>query len=405
VNNSVTGIKGVYFVLVVIFIDCLGLGLIMPVMPDLIMEVSGENVSRAAYYGGWMMFVYATMQFLCAPVLGNLSDRFGRRPILLISMFGLFIDYVILMFAGSLLLLFVGRFLGGLFGASFSTANAYIADVTTAENRAHGFGLTGGAFGLGFILGPVLGGVLGEVDSRLPFKVAAALALLNCVYGYFILPESLSAEKRRAFSWARANAFGALQQILKRPELHLLLLVLFLHQFAFHANPSVWSYYTIEKFEWSQAQIGISFAVIGFFVALVQVVFVGRIVKRFGERKALLAGLIMTTLGCIGFAAATSGLVLLLVIPVWCCSGLTLPSLQSLITRLTSDEEQGDIQGIMTSVYSLTAMFSPVLMTQLFYRFSAPEASTYLPGAPFYFAALLAASALTVVLVNKSVTT
>ncbi len=376
----------------------------MPVMPELIMEVSGADVSRAAFYGGWMMFVYATMQFFFAPVLGNLSDRFGRRPILLISMFGLFLDYVLLTIAGSLLMLFFARFLGGLFGASFSTANAYIADVTTPENRAHGFGLTGGAFGLGFILGPVLGGLLGEMDSRLPFKVAAVLALLNCVYGYFILPESLSKNKRRAFSWARANAFGALQQILKRPELHLLLLVLFLHQFAFHANPAVWSYYTIEKYQWSQAQIGLSFAVIGFFVALVQVVFVGKVVKRFGERKALIAGLIMTTLGCIGFALASSGMLLLFIIPIWSFSGLTLPALQSMVTRQISDQEQGDIQGIMTSVYSLTAMFSPVIMTQLFYHFSSAEAMVYLPGAPFYFSALLAASALCLVIAKKSIT-
>jgi MFS transporter, DHA1 family, tetracycline resistance protein len=378
------------FIFITLLIDVTGLGLIIPVMPKLIEDLlQTSDISKASQYGGWLTFAYAFIQFLFAPVLGNLSDKYGRRPVLLLSLLGFGIDYLFLSFAPSIGWLFVGRIIAGITGASFTTASAYIADISTNENRAQNFGMIGAAFGLGFILGPMIGGLLGELGARVPFFVAAGLALLNCAYGYFVLPESLSKENRRHFEWKRANPIGSLLQLRKYPSVAGLIISLILIYIAGHAVQSNWSYFNIERFGWSPKMIGISLGIVGLLVGGVQGGLVRVINPRIGNEKSIYVGLGLYALGLLLFAFATEGWMMFVFLIPYCLGGIAGPALQSIISGHVPPNEQGELQGALTSLMSATSIVGPLVMTNLFAYFTHKEAPVYFPGAAFFLGALL----------------
>ena len=359
-------------------------------MPRLIADLLGNNsISLASRYGGWLTFCYAIMQFLFAPVLGNLSDQYGRRPVLLFSLFGLGIDYVFLCFAPSIIWLFVGRSIAGITGASFTTATAYIADISNEENRAKNFGMVGAAFGIGFIIGPLLGGLLGEYGARVPFYAAAAFSLVNWLYGYFILPESLDKSIRRKFNWKRANPLGSLMQLRKYPSVAGLIISVALIYLASHAVQSNWSFYNMEKFHWSPRMIGISLGLIGLLVAIVQGGLVRFVNPTFGNEKSIFIGLIFYTVGLIFFAFAASTWMMFVFLLPYCLGGIAGPALQSIISGNVPPNEQGELQGALTSVISATSIVGPLLMTSLFSWFTSDQTPIYFPGAPFLAGAIL----------------
>ncbi|NVO32063.1 TCR/Tet family MFS transporter [Hymenobacter lapidiphilus] len=377
------------FIFITLLLDVTGIGIIIPVIPKLIQHLTGGTVSEAAQVGGWLVFAYAAMQFLFSPVLGNLSDQFGRRPVLLFSLLGFGIDYLFLAFAPTLAWLFVGRAIAGITGASVTTASAYIADVSTPEKRAQNFGLIGAAFGLGFILGPLLGGVLGEYSHQLPFLAAAGLTLLNVVYGYFVLPESLPLERRRAFAWKRANPIGSLRMLGRYPViLGLVASLLFLYVAA-HATQSTWTYYVMEKFSWSEKWVGYSLAAVGLMVAVVQGGLIRRINPLLGPKRSVYLGLLLYALGFVLFAFASKGWMMFAFLVPYCLGGIAGPALQGIISGQVPANEQGELQGALTSLMSLTSIVGPVLMTSLFSYFTRPAAPVYFPGAPFILAAVL----------------
>ena len=379
------------FIFITLLLDVIGLGIIAPVMPNLIMELTGEGISTSAQYGGWLIIAYALPQFLFAPVIGGLSDQFGRRPVLLASLFGFGIDYLFLGFAPTISWLFVGRLVSGITGASYATATAYIADVSTPEKRAQNFGLVGAAFGLGFIVGPTLGGLLGQYGTRVPFFVSAGLTLLNWLYGYFILPESLSKENRRKFDIKRANPVGALIQFKKYPMILGLVASLVLIYLASHATHSTWSFYTMEKFSWDEAMVGYSLGFVGLMVALVQGGLVRVAIPKLGHKKALIVGLMFSAFGFALFGLANQGWMMFAIMVPFALGGIAGPALQGIISNQVPDNAQGEIQGSLTSLASLTSIFGPLLMTTLFAQYSAPEAAVYFPGAPFMMGAVLTA--------------
>ena len=389
-----TSHHAISFISITILIDTIGFGMIAPVMPELIREMSGEGFAEAAPYGGSLMFLFAAVQFFAAPILGNLSDRFGRRPILLMSLFALGIDYIVIALAPALLWLYVGRFIAGAASATFSSANAYVADVSPPEERARNFGYLSAAWGLGFMLGPVIGGLLGEYGSRVPFWAAAALALLNVLYGLIVLPESLPRDSRRAFDWKRANPIGALLQIRKYPVVLGLLVVLIPYQLAHDANPAVWGYYTMHKFDWSTSMVGASLFVVGASIMFVNAVLVGPVIERWGEVKAVVIGFSAMALGFVVFAIATRGWMLFAGIIPFALVGVAQPAIRGMMANRIPADAQGELQGAAASLMSLTMIFSPLLMTGLFHRFSRDEASPYFPGAPFLAAAFLTLMAL-----------
>ena len=378
------------FIFVTILIDVIGFGIIIPVMPDLIMRLINGDLSTASKYGGWMMFAYASMQFLIAPLLGNLSDKYGRRPVLLFSLFGFGIDYLFLAFAPSIGWLFAGRIIAGITGASFTTATAYIADISTPEKRAQNFGIVGAAFGMGFIIGPMLGGILGDYfGPRVPFFVAAGLALLNWLYGYFILPESLSKENRRSFDWKRANPIGSLIQIRKYKEIAGLVVSLILIYLAAHAVQSTWTYYNMEKFAWTKKQVGISLGVVGAMVGLVQGVLIRRTMPILGSEKSIYLGLLVYGIGMILFGIATHGWMMYAFTIIYCLGGIAGPALQGLISNHVPPNEQGELQGGLTSLISVTSIVGPPAMTGLFSYFTSTKAPILFAGAPFIAGAFL----------------
>lgn len=378
------------FIFITLLIDVTGLGLIIPVMPKLIEDLlQTSDISKASQYGGWLTFAYAFVQFLFAPVLGNLSDKYGRRPVLLLSLLGFGIDYLFLSFAPSIGWLFIGRIIAGITGASFTTASAYIADISTPENRAQNFGMIGAAFGLGFILGPMIGGLLGELGARVPFFVAAGLALLNCAYGYFVLPESLSKENRRNFEWRRANPVGSLLQLKKYPAVAGLIISMILIYIAGHAVQSNWSFFNIERFGWSPKMIGISLGIVGLLVGGVQGGLVRVINPRIGNEKSIYMGLGLYALGLLLFAFATEGWMMFVFLIPYCLGGIAGPALQSIISGHVPPNEQGELQGALTSLMSATSIIGPPLMTNLFAYFTHKEAPVYFPGAAFFLGALL----------------
>lgn len=383
-----TKTAAVGFIFVTILIDVIGFGVIIPVIPELIRSLVGGTMSDAARYGGWLLFAYAIMQFFFSPVLGNLSDKYGRRPILLISLFGFGVDYLFTAFAPTIFWLFIGRVIAGITGASITTATAYIADVSPPDKRAQNFGMIGAAFGLGFIIGPAVGGLLAEFGVRAPFIAAAILTLINWLYGFFVLPESLKPENRRDFSWKRANPVGSLMHLGRYPAVAGLVVSFFLLYIASHAVQSTWSYYNIEKFKWSEAQVGISLAVVGIMVAFVQGVLIRKAIPALGQTKSVLIGLLIYALGMVLFAFASKGWMMYAFTVVYCLGGIAGPALQGYISSHTPPNAQGELQGALTSLVSVTTIIGPLLMTYLFSWFTRPE-QLYFPGAPFMMGALL----------------
>ena len=382
------------FIAVTLLLDTIGFGLIMPVMPRLLLELTGEGLSRAAVYGGWLGFVYAAMQFVFAPILGNLSDRFGRRRVLLFAIGALGIDYIIMGFAPTLAWLFVGRAIAGAAGASFTPAYAYVADISPPEKRAQNFGVVSAAFGIGFIIGPAIGGLLGSLGSRAPFFAAAALSLINLCYGFFVLPESLPVERRRAFEWRRANPLGTLAQMKKHPVVLGVLAALFLWGLGNQVMPSTWAFYTKFRFGWSEAMIGASFAAVGLVMATAQAIVMRQLVPRFGERRAAIIGIVAGAIGYAGFGLAKASWMMFALLGSWFFAALVMPTMNAFMSHRVSPDAQGELQGAVASLFSLSAIIGPPIMTHLFARFSAPESSVHVPGAAFLAASVLALGSL-----------
>ena len=377
------------FIFITILIDVIGFGLIIPVFPRLIEELIHGNISEASKWGGWLTFAYAIMQFLFAPVLGNLSDKYGRRPILLFSLAGFGIDYIFLSLAPTIGWLFLGRVIAGITGASFTTATAYIADISNEKNRAQNFGMIGAAFGLGFIIGPVMGGLLGQFNTRLPFVVAAVLALLNALYGYFVLPESLAVANRRPFSWRRANPLGSFRQLQKYPSLGGLIGSLTLVYIAAHAVQSTWTFVNIEKFNWSEAMIGYSLGMVGILVALVQGGLIRYINPKLGNVRSVYVGLFLYAVGLFLFSFASQTWMMFAFLVPYCLGGIAGPALQSIISGQVPANEQGELQGALTSLISVTSIIGPLIMTHLFAYFTESNAPFRFAGAPFFLGAIL----------------
>lgn len=373
------------FIFITMLIDITGWGIIIPVIPKLIEELIHGDISEAAKYGGWLSFAYAFTQFIFAPLVGNLSDKYGRRPIILISLLGFAIDYVFLALSPNIIWLFIGRVIAGMTGASITTASAYIADISTEENRAKNFGLIGAAFGMGFIIGPVLGGLLGQFGSRVPFYAAAVLCLINFIYGYFILPESLDKDHRRAFEWKRANPIGSLFMLKKHPKISGLILVLILVYIGAHAVQSNWSYFTMYMFGWKEKEVGLSLGLIGLLVGLVQGVLIRWINPKIGNERSIYYGLGLYAIGMLLFAFATESWMMFAFLVPYCLGGICGPALQSVITGNVSKQEQGELQGALTSLMSATAIIGPPLMTNLFFYFTHDQAPFQFPGAPFFW--------------------
>jgi DHA1 family tetracycline resistance protein-like MFS transporter len=377
-----------------VLLDILGLGLILPVLPQLVMSLTGEGLSEAARDGGWLWFTYAVTQFFFAPVLGGLSDRFGRRPVLLISTLAFGIDYLVMGFAPTLFWLFVGRFIAGVAGATFSTGFAYMADISPPEKRAQNFGLIGAAFGFGFILGPALGGLLGELGPRAPFLVAGSLALLNFAFGWFVVPESLPPGRRRAFELKRANPLGTLLKLRSYPAVLGLAAALFFWQLGHQALPGTWSYYAMYKFGWEPGMVGASLAFAGVIMALSQGVLSRHLIPRFGEKRMAVIGLAAGIATYCGYAFATQGWMIFAVMLMWVPAALVFPSLNALMSHRVPPDAQGELQGGVSSLQSLSAIAGPAAMAQLFGYFTSAGAVAQLPGASFLAAALLSALAL-----------
>jgi len=376
------------FIFITLLIDVMGWGLIIPVMANLIAELKGIPVNIASTYGAALLSVFAITQFLFAPVIGNLSDRFGRRPVLLSSLLGFGIDYIILALAPAYGWLFIGRVIAGITGASFTTATAYIADISTNETRAKNFGLIGAAFGLGFVLGPALGGFLATWGIRAPFYAAACLCLLNCIYGYFFLPESLDAAHRRPFEWKRANPFGSLKFLTRHPEIGGLAIGFFLIYLGSQSVQGNWNFFTIYRFGWSEKMVGISLAIVGVLVGGVQAGLTRVVNPKIGNEKSIYLGLSLYTLGLILFALATQSWMMFAFLIPYCLGGICGPSLQSVISGHVPANQQGELQGALTSLMSLTTIIGPPVMSFTFSYFTTDKAPFYFPGMHFLIGAV-----------------
>jgi MFS transporter, DHA1 family, tetracycline resistance protein len=386
--------QSILFVLITIFIDAIGFGLIMPVLPQLLMRVGGIELSQAIEVGAWMGLTMAVAAFISAPVLGNLSDRFGRRPVLLISLAGLAVDYLLLAVAHTLPLVFIGRTISGVFGGSYSTAMAALADSTPAENRARTFGFVSAAFGVGFVLGPAIGGLLGEYGDRAPFIAAAALAGLNFLYGMFVFPETLKPENRRAFSLARANPLGALKVVKSLPGMGAAAVILILWQVSSLVYPMTWSFFAIAKFGWSTSLIGASLAVVGITIAISQTFITGPVVKRLGERDAATVGLFAAIGGYLSYAFMTESWMAFAAMMFIALQGLVQPSLMAILSRRATADTQGEVQGISSMALGLGSIVAPLVLTTPMAYFTSNAAPLYFPGAPFIVATGFAVAAM-----------
>lgn len=373
----------VLFVMATVMLDSMGIGLIVPVMPDLLRDINGGSLSEAALWGGILATSFAVMQFLCAPLLGGLSDRYGRRPILLVSLLVLTADYIVMALTQSIWILLAARIIGGITAATQSTASAYMADISTGEERTRNFGLIGAAFGMGFVLGPVFGGLLAELGPRAPFWAAAALSLGNALLGWIVLKETVVGDKVRAFDFRRANPLGSIKQLGKLPGVRRFLLIYFLYHFAFTVYPSVWAYFGQESFAWTPAIIGLSLASFGMSMALVQGVLVGRLVKAVGETGTALLGHCCALATYLSISLIPSGNVILVLTPFAALGGLLPIALQGIMSRRVPDDAQGELQGALTSAMSLAMILSPLTMTATFSYFTRDGTPLYLPGAPF----------------------
>jgi len=386
------------FILVTLTLNSMGIGLMMPVMPSLLTELTALPVSEAARWGGALSVVYALMQFAVGPTLGNLSDRFGRRPVLLVSMFTMAVDYLIMALSFNLAVLFIGRTLSGVSGATFSAASAYIADVSSRKDRAKNFGLVGAGFGVGFVLGPMIGGFLGEYGPRAPFYAAAALSFVNFLFGWFVLPETLDNKNRRGFDWKRANPFGALKQLAAHPAVRTLLLAVFLFDIAHYVYPAVWSYYSEEVFGWTPADIGLSLAFVGVGFAVVQGYLIRILEPRLGPGLTLLIGLAANLVAFAGLSFAETGWMAYSLICFAAFGALATPAFTGLMSNRVPDNAQGELQGMISSAAGLSMVISPLVMTQVFAEFSGPDAAIPFPGAPFALAGLLVLASLLIAL-------
>ena len=377
------------FIQMTVVLDAMGIGLIMPVMPDLIQEVESAGLSTAAVWGGVLTTIFAAMQFLFGPAVGNLSDRYGRRPVLLFSLVIMAFDYVLMALAGTIWLLIMGRIIGGITAATQSTSAAYMADISKPDEKAANFGLVGAAFGVGFVLGPLLGGILAEYGTRAPFWAAALLAAANAVFGYYVLPETVTDRIRRPFEWRRANPLGAFKNIGRLPGLKRLMLITFVYTIAFFVYPGVWAYFGAERFDWSPGMIGLSLAIFGIGIAVVQGLLMKPILNRIGERNAVILGLSIDVLAFTMLGFVTNGWIALALTPLTAFGSIAGPALQGIMSRTASDDQQGELQGTTTSINAVATIVAPLIVTQTFWYFTAPENPFYLPGAPFLLSAVL----------------
>jgi len=388
------------FIFITVLLDVIGIGIIIPVLPALLGTLGFTNNADASRLGGWLTFAFAGMQFLFAPVLGSLSDRFGRRPVLLISLAGLGFDYILHALSNSIEVLFIGRVLAGICGASFTTATAYIADVSTVEKRAQNFGLVGAAFGLGFIIGPVLGGFIGEWGPRAPFYVAAGLSLLNCIYGFFVLPESLPKANRRAFDIRKANPIGSLTLIRQFPQIQTILVSFFLLILAGYSVQGVWTFYTQGRFGWSERMIGYSLSMVGVIAAVVQGGLIRVFLAKLGQVNTLFLALGLSFIGLIFFGLANVSWMMFAAIVPYCTGNMSGPVLQGFVSSQVPSNQQGALQGATTSLMSLASIVGPPLMTNLYAYFTEKGAPIILPGAPFFLGAVLVAIAIAVLITH-----
>ncbi len=383
-----TNQKSIYFIFITIVLDMLGIGLIIPVLPDVIRRFSVDP-SEVNHLFGYFVATYAAMQFLASPVLGNLSDRFGRRPVLLVSLLGASIDYLFMAFAPSLKFLFVGRVISGLTGASMTVANSFMADISDDSNRSANFGLIGAAFGLGFIVGPLLGGALGHFGAHIPFLAAAALNFINFIFGVFILPESLSFEKRRSIEWSKFNPFSSVVKILK-PSVILSYVVIYLLLFlAGNVHPSIWTLYTEHKFAWTSLQVGISLSFVGLIYGFSQAVLTKKIVPIWGETKALQVGIFFNAIGFVLYAVAPYGWMMYAIMIVSSLSGLAMPCLQSMMTKLVEPNRQGELQGGLVSLSSVASILAPLIYTNTFNWSIQSGSWLKFEGLPYLIAAII----------------
>jgi DHA1 family tetracycline resistance protein-like MFS transporter len=389
--NVINPKSALLFILVTICLDSIGLGIIIPSFPTLVSETAHVPISQASQYFGWVMGAYAFMQFIFSPLIGNLSDRFGRRPILLISVLGMSLDYMVMYFAPDLWWLVIGRAVSGIFGASFTSASAYIADISTPDKRAQNFGMIGAAFGIGFVIGPAIGGLLSDFGARTPFLVAAFFSMANFIYGFIVLKESLPVENRRTFEWKRSNPFGALQQMKRFKKLKYLFLVSFLTILTTMCVHSTWNFYSMEKFGWTTKEVGISLAVVGVCFGVVQGALTGKIVAKFGQKNAAKIGLFLSIFFLIGMGLIYQGWMMYAIILPYAFTGIVDPAIRSIISGQVQSNEQGELQGIFTSLMSLAEIIGPPLFMWFYYNFktSVPDSNIGL-GTPFWVAAFIA---------------
>lgn len=384
----------VIFIFITLFLDIFGIGVIVPVLPKLVEQMAGGNEASASHYVGWLGALYALMQFVFSPMLGSLSDRFGRRPVILISLFGSGFDYLLMAWAPTLSWLFLGRIISGVAGANFSAGSAYIADVTPPEKRAEGYGMIGAAFGLGFIAGPAVGGLLGVYGLRVPFLVAAGVTLLNWLYGMFVLPESLAKENRRAFSFASANPIKSLASLRRWPMVVGLAGSQFMMNLAHNIYPSLWVLYTGHRYGWNSRAVGLSLCVVGLSSAIVQGGLAGKIIGKIGERRGVITGLCLMAIAMTGYGMATSGWMIYAIIAIGALGGIGGPAEQSLISKAVPADEQGAVQGALNSLASVAGILGPLLWTSVFAVSIKTDGAFYFPGLAFVGAGLVTLLAL-----------
>lgn len=397
--------RALLFIFITVMINSMGIGIIMPVMPDLLQELAGggepASIARAAAWGGWLTASYALMQFLLSPTLGNFSDAYGRRPVLLVSLLVMTVDYLVMALTPSLLILFVARIVAGAASSTFSTANAFIADITPKEKRAQNFGLTGAAFGVGFVIGPAIGGLAGEFGPRVPFYAAAALSLINLAFGWFALPESLPAERRRPFQIVRGNPIGVAIQMLKYPAVAWMLAAMFVYNFAHYVYPVIWAYYMKARFDWTPFDVGLSLAFVGVGFAVVQGFLIRKILPRFGAAKTVFLGFCLDVASLIGVAFVTHGWMVYALIPFSALAAMVAPAMQGMMSNRVPDDAQGELQGAVSALSSLSFIATPLVMSQLFFIFTADDAPIYFPGAPFLAAAAFSSAAAAIFVIGR----
>lgn len=386
----------VTFIFITVFLDMVGFGLIMPVLPRLIEAVSGTDLAGASLLGGWLFFAYGGMQFLCGPLLGNLSDAYGRRPILLLSVFGLGIDYLLTAFAPNMVWLFIGRIIAGLCGASYTTANAYLADITKPDDRAKVFGYMGAAFGLGFIIGPAIGGILGEYGPRVPFFAAAGVSILNFAYGYFVLPETLVPESRRPFELARSNPVGVFKIFATYRQALPLCIVMALYFFATSVYPAIWAFWGIARFNWSEMTIGLTLSVFGLITAVVQGGLTGPVVKWLGERNTAILALVTSIIAAVGYGVATGMGMILILFVIHAPEGFAQPALTALMSKDAPADAQGELQGGIASAQNLALLAGTVMFAQIFGYFLQEGSPLQSPNVGYFISAALCMAALVI---------